>query len=89
MLRRLFDDNQILLAYQNQGNNSNLRKVTPQEFDEKYQILELKEEELLRKQFLGENHILTVKYSLIEIDRVKECVIQQILPSIPGYASSY
>ena len=89
MLRRLFDDNQILLAYQNQGNNSNLRKVTPQEFDEKYQILELKEEELLRKQFLGENHILTVKYSLIEIDRVKECVIQQILPSIPGYTSSY
>jgi len=44
---------------------------------------------MLRKQFLGDKHILTIKYSLVKIDGNKECVIQQILPIIPGYSSSY
>ncbi len=55
ILRQLFDDNQILLAY---TNTQNLKRVSPEEFNDNFEILDPKAEELLRKQFLSDNNTL-------------------------------
>ena len=51
----MFDDNQILLAY---TNTQNLKRVSPEEFNDNFEILDPKAEELLRKQFLSDNNTL-------------------------------
>jgi hypothetical protein len=72
VLRRLFDENQILLSY---SNERNLKFLKPEKFNEEYEILKPDEEELLRKEFLSDKNTLTIKYSLVKIDGENECVI--------------
>jgi hypothetical protein len=75
VLRRVFDNYQIVLV-SDKLRSANLRNLTPNEFNEKYRILDPKEEIFWRKQLIGDNYIFTIKYSIMKIDGKKELMFQ-------------
>ena len=89
MLRRVFDNNQIILVNSDKLLSSKTKHLTPNEFNDNYRILEPKEEIFWRKQLMGDNYIFTIKYSVMIVNVKKESVIQQILPTRLGFNSSY
>jgi hypothetical protein len=89
VLRRVFDNNQIMLVNSDKLLSAKIKHLTPHEFNDNYRILEPKEEIFWRKQLLGDNYIFTIKYSVIIVSGKKESVIQQILPTRLGFNSSY
>ena len=76
VLRRVFDNNQIMLVNSDKLLSAKIKHLTPHEFNDNYRILEPKEEIFWRKQLLGDNYIFTIKYSVIIVSGKKESVIQ-------------
>lgn len=81
ILKRLFDDNQILLE-DNQGLNLNLVSANESSFFQKFSLYSLQEENEVKREALStKEHVFSVKYQLMAFDGENlECLPLEINP---------